>query len=379
MINYTNINFTFFILAFCLLKNIFILTVLRHILPGNLMYVSLGFDFALLTIATLLVLFYRAKCYLHLIILLVFAFISVVLSERGLLSMLQVQRIILLPAIAIVISHLIWEYNAVKVTQYLKLIIIIYMLFIFFEILFMDFFYSFVDVNYWNVMKGFDQDIDYVSKMRMRVGEYVVPRIIGPSLHPITTGYVLCFSAIFLQVNCNKIIFQIIISIVFIPLIMLTSKGALATYFCVMIVALITKKESLQNVIIAVYLACLLFLSSFPITSGYTHFHALKSAFNELPANIWGSYSGYLFKYDTFLALIVHNFGIIGIAYFGYMLWFIQKLKLPGRLDIYRVFLKVIWLNSILHIEPVTISSFFIPFFYVYFLKIQFDQRTEND
>jgi hypothetical protein len=212
----------------------------------------------------------------------------------------------------------------------------------------------------------------------MRIGGMVIPRILGPSLHPITTGYILCFTAIFFHKHSSHLLSKIIVAALFLPLIALSSKGALATYLCVFSTIALSKSRSKQNVLILIYLCLLLWVSSFPFTSGYTHFLALKNSVYELPVNLLGNYSGYLFKYDTYLALLLHNFGIFGAIYFLYVFWFINELDLPKEEIIFGILLKVMWLNSVLHVEPVTVSSLLLPAVYTYYLHLnkKFNNET---
>ena len=147
---------------------------------------------------------------------------------------------------------------------------------------------------------------------------------------------------------------------------MLTSKGALALFlFLNLFNFAYFRSTKWTFTITALYLSTLVYISSFRVTSGYTHYNALKSALFDLPANLTGSFDGYMFFYDTFLALVLHNFGLIGLIYYYATYLAIEHKKCADNHKIY-FYIIGLMVNSVMHVEPMTVSAAF-PALLLYF------------
>lgn len=327
----------------------------------------LALDFFLLLSLALLVIFQRKRVS-RVFICLALGGLLLIVSARDTGSMAQLIRLLWLPWLAFYFSFLLQELSPRIVVRLIGLSSLPFLLFISLEIVIGDGFYELINLNGWNAIKGYKDGLDYSDKMQMRVGDVVVPRLLGTTLHPITSGYVLTFLSLLALCNSKDKVLISLIVLFTIPLLAVTSKGALALFLTCLTVDYFFRTGSQKIIAYVAYLGLLVLLSSYKFTSGYTHLLSLKNAMSLIAEAPLGYYAGYVFRFDTYLALLIYNFGVVGFVYFAWLLKSVLQFRAPKRYSKIEIYITLCVLNSVLHVEPITYAAFFIPLTFMFFV-----------
>lgn len=362
-------NLVFVVIAFFIIlsKNAVILSLISLDLVSAENRALLGLDFFLLLALALLVVF-RRKRVSRVFICVALGGLLLIVTAPDTGSMAQLVRLLWLPWLAFCFSSLLQGFSPQTVVRLIGLSSLPFLIFLCLEIVIGNGFYELINLNGWNAIKGYEDGLDYSDKMQMRVGSIVIPRLLGTTLHPITSGYVLTFLSLLVLCSSRDKVVILLTVLLTVPLLAVTSKGALALYFACLTVDHFFRTGSQKIIAYAAYLGLLLLLSSYKFTSGYTHLLALKSAMSLSVETPLGYYAGYLFKFDTYLALLIYNFGVLGFVYFAWLLRSVLKFRAPKRYSKIEIYIALCLINSILHVEPITYAAFFIPLTFMFFV-----------
>jgi len=316
----------------------------------------------------------------------VFLFLVAVFIDSMLVRFLGVFRLLATPIFILIIALAFFKFHikvdSKLITYYSILVIAIATIELIFGRLFL---YELLNVNSFSELKYHmpgKGDVDRISHDDETLVEAMttilpfniqVNRLLGPVFHPVTYGYIILFASVWLsfcqtrQLNLKPFI---LFPLTFI-LLALSSKGALLIYIFLFFYYLlfhfenkILLKKSVIFFIIC-YFASLALLAIFTTTSLNDHLQFLFNAIVRLQYFPFGSPIGFTSKADTFVGLLIYNYGLFSIVLIISLckiLFFKVSFNATSKnQQLLLIYLILLCINSIIHVEPFAIASLYFP------------------
>ena len=371
-----------------LFKNLFMLAAYSvNLLQKSHTTIFFGIDYiytALISFSLIFFIRYINKKF-FIAILTVLLFLAAVFINADLVRFLGIFRLLLTPILILIIAQAFLQsqikVNYQLVTYFSFIVIAIATVELIFGRLFL---YEYLNVNSFSDLKYHMPGKDgartnhieeaLVEAMTTKLPfDILVSRLLGPVFHPVTYGYLILFSTVWISFcDTRKLTLK---PFIFFPLsfvlLALSSKGALLIYVFLFFYYLLynydnklLKKRSIFMLIISYFLT-LMFLSIYTTTSLNDHLNFLINAIVRLQDYPFGSLIGFTSKADTFVGLLIYNYGIFSIvlimSLLKIMFFKLSLNKTSKNYQLLFIYLILMCVNSIIHVEPFSIASLYFP------------------
>ena len=277
-------------------------------------------------------------------------------------------RMLILPILTLFIARYIF-YLKIDIRPVYSTVLYVFLFFVIIE-LFFEGYHDLINVNNYVDIRWMGERYvdDYHLKSGTQVFGLKIERLLGPRMTPISTGYILSFFYAYLvQENSlrKNTINYFIISLLFMCLTFMASKGAFLIVFILFIIRSYDIKDKGLLIVLVAYTASVIFLLSLEISTSHMHYKTLVYALDAFMNKPTGNWMPYTVEYDTFFGLLLVSTGYVSLLYM-YAVWGKIWSQYPFVGDnIVHTYLLFLIANSLIQAEPMTPSGLFLPLLYV--------------